>query len=73
MPLGEIPWRRFERRRKSVIPAVEKTGEGDSGYNLQYLIFVEVSSQFNEIDIRYSVLAPGRRLGRTAGQPVRRR
>src|SRR5713101_1728116 len=67
--LGEIPWRRFERRRKSVIPAVEKPEKGNRGYNLQYLIFVEVSSQFSEIGIRYSVWHLAGGLSEAQGSP----
>src|SRR5260370_13769471 len=55
VPLGKIPRCRFEGSRERIIPPVEKPEEGDSGYDLQYLIFVEVSSQFSEIGIRHSV------------------
>src|SRR5713226_660775 len=69
VPLGEVPWRRFERRRKRVIPPVEKPQEGDGGYNLQYLILVKVLSQFSEIGIRYSVWHLAGGLGEPQGSP----
>ncbi len=53
--LGKFPRLRFEGSRKRIIPAVEKPKEGDGGYYLQDLLFVEVSPQFGEIRVRHSV------------------
>ena len=47
----KVPWPNFQRRSQSVIPAIEKTKQRENRDNLHYLVFIEVTSQFDELGI----------------------
>jgi len=61
--LRKVPWSFFQRRGQGVIPAIEKTKQGENRDHLQYLVVVEVTVQFRELGISNSIghLARGSR------------
>jgi hypothetical protein len=55
MTLRKVPWSRFQRGGQSVIPAIKKTKQRENRDHLQYLVVIEVTAQFRELGIPYSI------------------
>jgi hypothetical protein len=53
--LRKVPWPNFQRRSQGVIPPIEKTKQRQNRDNLQYLVFIEVTSQFGRLGIPNSI------------------
>src|SRR5215467_8237156 len=71
MTLRKVARPGFQRRGQSVVPAIQKTKQGENRDDLQDLVVIEVTAQFRELDIPNSSrhLAGGSReaQGRTFG------